>query len=84
MATVMITPVKPFKLWFKWDRNVGSSSQSTKRYSIIVHVKIGTLTSYIMESRRCEPRMALCLALLTVASSYNPFLSEFTISFCLN
>ena len=63
MATIMITSVKPFKLWFKWDRNVGSQ-QYTKRYSIIVHVKIGALTiaSYIMESRRCEPRIALCVA----------------------
>ena len=43
MTTLMITPVKPFKVQFKWDKKVGSQ-QSTKRYSIAVHVKIGRLS----------------------------------------
>ena len=59
----MITPVKPFKVWFKLD--VGTVANNLQQhYSIILHMKIGLMTYYIiMESQRCEARMASCLVL---------------------
>ena len=82
MAEVMITAVKPFKVkvWFKWDRNVGSQQSTTplQHYTTCENWKTQLLYNGIT-----KVQTTLHVWCYNGFISYNPFLSELTISFSL-
>ena len=62
MATVMITPLKPFKLWFKWDRNVGTV-QLTAKFTLACAIHACVVQFYLsdLSELACHTRVRLLM-----------------------